>query len=172
MQKKENMIQIGEIYREHGIKGEVKVYIYSNSSENFREGMKVILQKPGQDQIETKIKQVKPYKKWFLTRFDIFNNPEQVLAWRKAALFINKEDLASADEDEHYLYELIGFKVIDQNGELVGVLKGMQREGDSALYVVHNKNGEEILIPAVDEWVKKIDKELETIVIKRREGLF
>lgn len=171
MMRHQNYIQIGEIYREHGIRGEVKVYIYSHSSENFQEGQEIILERSDGEELKTKILNAESYKQWFLTRFSAFKNPEEVREWRKAGIFVDKAHLTEAGEGEHYLFELIGFNVEDQEGNQVGTLKGMMGEGESALYVVHDEQEKEILIPAVREWVLKIDKENKKIVVKVLEGL-
>ena len=168
---KEGYIQIGEIYREHGVQGEVKVWVYSQSDENFRKGMKVILRRSDGDESEVQIDAAAPYQKWFLTKFSTFTNPEKAKEWRKAHVLVKKSDLTKARRGEYYLFDLIGCQVVDVHDRPIGTLNGMTGEGESALFVVHGEKGDEILIPAVPEWIEKVDKKGKKIVVKMQEGL-
>lgn len=171
MINQKDYLHIGEIYREHGIHGAVKVYVYSKTSENFREGMKVWLQKEAGDLVEAQVMQVSPYNRWFLTQFSVFKTPEEASQWRKASVWILKKDLSNPDTKEHYLSDLIGFIVVTNKDRIVGCLQGMQGEGESALFVVASDSGEEILIPVVKKWILEIDKKNKKIILSLPEGL-
>ncbi|MBI4412311.1 MAG: 16S rRNA processing protein RimM [Deltaproteobacteria bacterium] len=170
-EKKEELIQIGEIYREHGIKGEVKVWVYSRSDENFRKGMPVILRRTDGEEMEAKILEVTPFQQWFLTRFSFLKNPEEARLWRKAKILVGRKDLASAGMGEYYLFDLIGYAVVDIGGCVIGTLEGMMGEGETALFVVCGQDEKEILIPAVPAWIEKVDRKGKKIVVKLQEGL-
>ena len=103
MKNKEATLNIGEIFREHGIHGEVKVYLYSGNAENFRKDMQVWLERTGGNLMEVKVQKVEPYQRWFLTRLSLFNHPEEAKLWRKAKIYIKKSDLRanSSSWDSH-----------------------------------------------------------------------
>jgi 16S rRNA processing protein RimM len=61
-------------------------------------------------------------------------------------------------------------RVIDEEGKAVGVLKDVLRLSSNDVYVVE-KNGKEILLPAVKEFIRKIDIEAGTMTVRLIEGM-
>ncbi len=160
-------IVMGEIYREHGLKGEVKVYIYSGSMDNFKPGLTVRLKKESGDCAEAIIKKVVPYQKWFLTSFSLFHNPEEAKQWRQATLEVKKEDLQQTD---NYWFELEGFEVETTDGKKWGTLIGVTENKGQLLYVV--SGDKERLIPVVEKWLVLCDKKNKRIVLSLPEGFW
>ena len=60
----------------------------------------------------------------------------------------------SISEDEFYNEDLIDFEVINSNEEILGLLVDIMETGAHDIYIVGE---DEIMIPNVDEYVKKID---------------
>ena len=48
-----DLVMIGEVVKPHGIRGEVKVYPFSEQPENFRKYKKIVLQKPADEEPAT-----------------------------------------------------------------------------------------------------------------------
>ena len=67
--------------------------------------------------------------------------------------------------------QLIGLMVVDEHGEEKGKIIDVYTQSAHDIYVV-DWNGREILIPAVGEFIKKIDLENKRIYISEQEGLF
>lgn len=164
-------ILIGEIYREHGIQGRVRVFVYSGTSENFRPGMKIYLENKAGEGKQAVIKTAVPYQKWFLTQFSVFETPEEAKAWRKARVYISKKDLKESEKGESYVFELIGFEVVDLQGKKVGTIREMRGVGVTALFVLEAQDGSERLIPVVPQWIVSKDEKGKKIVMDLPEGL-
>ena len=169
--EKQGIILIGEIYREHGIQGRVRVYIYSHDGENFRQGMKVLLKNSAGVSKEVLIQEAVPYQKWFLTKFSSFSSPDDVKTWRKAQVFISQKDLKKSGQGEAYIFELIGFVVCDLKGKEIGTIQEVRGAGLTALFVLEGAQGREVLIPVVPQWIISRDKKGKKIVMNLPEGL-
>lgn len=168
---KNHLIQIGEIYREHGIRGQVKVYLYSGSLDNFSPDKTITLKLDGQKSLLTKIENVKPFKKWFLTKFDKLQNIEEAKQWRKASIWIREEDLKTLDEGEFYLYELIGMEVWQDQNSCLGIITELQGHDMNPILKVENSQKQEILIPYVSSWIEEFDQKQKRIFMNLPEGL-
>lgn len=165
-------ILIGEIYREHGIQGRVRVFIYSGTSDNFRPGMKIYLENEAGEGKQAVIKTAVPYQKWYLTKLSVFETPEEAKAWRKARVFISKKDLKESAKGESYIFELIGFAVLDSHGATVGTIREIRGVGQTALFVLEANDGNERLIPVVPKWIVSKDEKQKKMVMQFPEGLF
>ena len=60
--------------------------------------------------------------------------------------------------------DLVGCKVITDEGEDFGELVDVLQTGANGVYVVKTKDGKEVLLPAIDECV--LEKDIENKVIK------
>jgi 16S rRNA processing protein RimM len=168
----EGYLEIGELVREHGVKGEVKVLVYSGSGESLRKGLSVILQhKLSKEQTETIIESVRPVHDGFLIRFKLFDSPEAAKLFRRAGLLLKKTDLPQLASSDHYIEELFGFSFYDLKGNLLGELQKVTGTGKTLLFSLINAEGQEILIPLVSEWIKKIDKQKKQVTCDLPEGL-
>ena len=80
--------------------------------------------------------------------------------------------VSTNDDDEINLIgsDLIGFKVLTDLGNKVGILKDVMWLPHSDVYVITN-GGKELLIPVIPEVVKGINHEQGVIVITPMEGL-
>ena len=79
---------------------------------------------------------------------------------------VYEEDLPSLPEGTYYIKDLIGLDVITDDGRELGKLDDVIQTGANDVY---NVNG--ILLPVIDEVVKKIDLENHKIVVHLIDGL-
>ena len=163
-----NHIEIGALYREHGLKGLCKVYIYSQSDENLEVGQDYILESETGKTMNAKILGISYIQKFFLIDFDCFTGGDQVVAWRKAKLWIH-EDALQKEDGEMYDFEWKGITILDTNQKTVGVIQDI--EHNPLPQFVVDCAGRSVLIPWVDGWIVEHNEELKTIVMDLPEGL-
>ena len=156
-------IKIGKIVNAQGLKGEVKVYNYSDSMERYEELDRVILQRKGQEETR-EIEKVRYQGSMVILKLkgvDDRNAAERLKEWD---LMITEEDLRDLPEDTFYIRDLIGMKVVDDGayGE-IGVLKDVLQNSSQDVYVVSAPEGRDILIPAVKDFIREIDMQEKVI---------
>lgn len=162
-------LQIGEIYREHGVKGYVKVYIYSATDENLEVGKSCVLQSQDGVLLKTKLKDVSSVGRYFLLKFDEFQNPEDVQSFRKAGLFVEKSKL-TREEGEIYDYEWQGLRVLDTQKREIGTIKQIAYM-PLKQFLVQTASQEELLIPYNPDWIANVDLKAKSVVLDLPEGL-
>ena len=164
-----NYLKIGEIYREHGVKGFCKFYAYSLSDDHLIADQAYILTHPEFADARVKIIEIMPFQRYFLIRFDCFATPEAVKSYRKAKLWLEKSKI-KRDDNSIYDFEFKGCQVYDQQQQKVGDI----------LNVVYNplrqfivkRGSEEFFIPYVPDWVIKFDRKQKIIFMTLPEGLY
>lgn len=153
-------ISVGEIVKAQGIKGEVKVRSLSDNEERFKIGSKLFIG----DEIVT-IKRSYKQKAMLILGFEEYDNINDILKFVGKDLTIDEKDLGKLAEDEVYIKDLIGLKVIcdGQNvGEIVDVFSGVY---PNDVYVIKTDGGE-VLLPAIKNTIKKIDTEEKIIEVE------
>ena len=84
-------------------------------------------------------------------------------------LFVDQDTLKPLEDDEFYLHELIGKKVKNTEGELLGTVTDVIFLPSSPVLEVKNEENQKILIPFVGAFIAKVDQN--QIVINEIEGL-
>lgn len=161
-------IKIGQIVNAVALRGEVKIYNYSDYKERFEELDTVILEK-GRTSKEYKIENVRYQKNMVIAKFKGVNDRNQAEALKDYDVMITEEDLRELPEDTFYIRDLIGCNVVDLNSETkVGVIKDVLQNTAQDIYQVETSEGKEVLIPAVAQFVKNVkidEKNVEVTLI-------
>ena len=80
------------------------------------------------------------------------------------------EQLAPANEGDYYPFQLIGLDVFTEENELIGQLREIYSSKHQSIYEIRNGK-KEYLIPATQNFIKKIDLHEKKIIIHVIEGL-
>lgn len=161
---KKQFLEAGRIINTHGIRGELKVEPWTNGPE-YLSGFKRFFI----DGSPVKVLSSRVYKGFVFLALDGVNDIDSAVRLKNRILFIDRDD-ADLDEGEYFLQDIIGLSVIDcDSGAEIGVLTDILDLPSGNVYVV--RGDREILIPAVPEFVKKVDVDGGTVSVKLIEGM-
>lgn len=95
---------------------------------------------------------------------------------RGAEVYIAEADLPPPDEGEEYLFRLLGSKVFlpdveEAAGAEIGVFEAILDTPGQITWVIRGKHDEEILFPAVPQFILGLDAKRKEIVIDPPPGL-
>ncbi|MCC8024354.1 MAG: ribosome maturation factor RimM [Clostridium sp.] len=166
----EDMLRVGVISSTHGVKGEVKVFPTTDDAARFKELKEVILD-TGKEQIPLTIEQVKFFKKMVILKFKGYDNINDIEKYKSRNLLIPREKAVELGPDEYFITDLIGLKVITDQGEPLGVMKDVLETGANDVYIVELENGKELMVPAIGDCILDINLEEQTMKIHLLEGL-
>lgn len=165
-EEKMEKIKIGKIVNVVGLKGELKVYHYTDYKERFEELKNIYLENAPYKIIGTRY-----MKDMVILKLQGINSRTEAEKYKDKDLYIDKEDVRVLPEDTYYINDLIGLSVIDENGMNLGILSDVIQNKAQDLYEVERENKSKFLIPAVEEFIIDIDITNKTITIKLIEGL-
>ena len=94
----------------------------------------------------------------------------QVLPLVGRELYVRRSQLPPLADDEFYWFDLIGLRVVTDEGLELGRLENIMETGSNDVYLVRAE-GKEYLIPAIEEVVKAIDLDAGVMTISPLEGL-
>ena len=162
--------QIGVITQTHGIKGEVKVFPTTDEVKRLQRLEKVTIDS-GKKRVEAEIESVKFFKQFVILKFKGFDTIEDIQPYKQAKLLVDREHAVRLRKDEYFVADLIGTKVVSDEGTELGVMTDVIETGANDVYVVKNSEGEEILFPAIKDCVKEVDLENGVITLHVMDGL-
>ena len=160
-------ITIAKILNTHGVKGELKVEVYTDFlEERFLKGSKVYI---GEDHIEAIVKSYRMHNGFMLLLLKDLENINLVEKYKNNYIYKSSDDIEPL-EDGYFFRDLKDADVYVDN-ILVG--KSMYcEEGISSNYLrVKKIDNKEVLIPILDQFIEKIDVKNKRIDIVKMEGL-
>ena len=160
-------IKVGKITSPVGIKGEVKVYPYTDYLERFEE-----LEELQADGDIVRIEKVRYKNEMVILKFEGIDDRNAAEVMRNKFLTIGKDELRELDEDKYYIFDLIGLEAVDQEGHHLGTVTDVIQNSAQDLYEITADNGKINLVPAVYELVTDIDINNGIMKINLIEGLF
>lgn len=166
----EDILRVGVITTTHGVRGEVKVFPTTDSAERFLD-MEYVLLDTGRELKELHIQNVKFYKNQAILKFKEINNINDIEKYKGCELWIRREDAQELSEDEYYVADLLGMKVVLEDGSYFGTLKDVMETGANDVYIVTTEQGDEVLLPAIKECILDVDIEENVMTVHLMKGL-
>ncbi|HEY5272032.1 MAG TPA: ribosome maturation factor RimM [Acidimicrobiales bacterium] len=129
------LLEVGQIIRPHGLRGEVVVNLVSNRSDRLDPGSMLHTKVSGQRRIPDVLEVVasRPFQTRHLVVFSGVASREDADLLRGVTLLAEP---ASDDDDALYVHELIGKHVVDQAGVDRGAVRAVEANPASDLLVL------------------------------------
>ena len=154
----EQYLRVGVITNSHGIKGEVKVFPTTDDIKRFDYLEEAVIN-TGKEYINVNVTGVK------------YDNINDILKFKGLDLLVSRENAIPLGEDEHFIVDLIGCNVVDEEKNYIGELVDVMETGANGVYVVKTPEGREVLFPVIEQCVLNKDIENKTITVHVMKGL-
>lgn len=163
------MYIVGHILKPQGIKGEIKIGSVSPDTARFYRLKKIFIkcEKLESYLIET----VRISGGFVFLKFSGISSRNEVEKFRGCDVLIRKEDLIDLKDDEYFIHDLVGCRVLDEDNNKIGELKEVMQNPSNDVYILTTPDGREILIPAIGDVIRKIDLKTKKIYVRIPEGL-
>ena len=143
-------VLVGRIVKPHGIRGEVAVDVLSDVPDRFAPG--TVHTARGST---LTVAASRPHQGRLLVAFEGIADRTQAEGLRGAELYADPVDLS--DADTYYAHELVGMRVVGDDGADLGTVVDLVELPAAAGYdllEVERPDGRRWLLPAVDEYVE------------------
>lgn len=165
-----DFLEIGKIINTHGLKGEVKISVWTDAPDDF-ENLRYVLTKSGDEEKRLNISGIKYQKNNIIVKFREINSIEDAQNYKNAVLYVPKSELGELPENVYYIADLLDSEIFSETGEKIGVLRDVFSTGSNDVYDIKRENAKNLLVPIIDGVVKSVDTDNKKIVIKIPEGL-
>ncbi len=168
--RKEECFYLGKIAKKFSFKGEVLIYLDTDEPELY-ENMESVFVEFNNNLVPFFIENSSLHKNDFLrVRFEDVNNEEEADKILGLPVYLPLQLLPKLTGDKFYFHEVIGFKVEDKRLGFVGEIQSINDSSAQPLFEVLNGDVE-ILIPMIDHFLVKIDRENKKVMMDLPEGL-
>lgn len=166
-------LRLGIITSSHGIKGEAKVYPTSDDLSHFKKIKECsLVSEDGKIRINTCLESSRQNKNMLLCKFSNINSPEEVLKYRKYAIYVDRDKLPKLKANENYIGDLIGLDVIEENKSKLGTVKDVFETGaNHVMEVILDKNQKSVLFPYIKDCILDVNLEENYILVHVLDGL-
>ncbi len=157
------LIAIGKIRRPHGVKGEVIFEPYPEYSLKLKAGKMVLI---GKKKEAYSLRSVRSMDRNYLIAFDSLTDCDQVSHMRNVEVFVQSTQLNRPRNTAHYPHEVLGMTVVDEQGKVIGSLVEVMVTGANDVYIVKNAEEDEVLLPAIETVILRVDEEEKVITVR------
>lgn len=164
-----NNFLIGKIINTHGVKGEIKIYPYTDELISLSKQKIIFLDDSLTKKYE--IESTKLIKDLLVVKLSGINSIEQAKNIIDKYVYIPKDPNEKLEENTYYIQDLLDANVVDENNVTIGKLTYIFNTGANDIYEITDSNGKIIYVPAIKDVVMKIDIVNKEIIIKLMEGL-
>ena len=161
-------LEIGLIVRPHGVRGEMVVEASSELLPGLESGTTIFY---GPDREKLMVERVRPHRGRLLLMAKAITDRDQAEALRQQILYLHSDEVDPLPDGSFYYWQIIGLEVYAESGAKLGVVKQIIETGANDVYVLEDDEGREVLIPAIEEVILKVDLDREQIVVHLLPGL-
>ncbi len=168
--RKEDCFYLGRIVRKHSFKGEVVLKLDTDEPELYQE-MESVFVNIGNNMIPFFIKDSLLQKgNQLRVNFETIQSEADADALLKAGVYLPLSMLPKLTGKKFYFHEIIGFAAEDVAYGAIGTVTGVNDSSAQPLFEIEEE-GMQILVPMIDDFIVKIDREQQKILLKTPAGL-
>ncbi len=166
----EALIPVGKIIATHGIRGLLKIHSFSGNIESLQACSSVTIKSPDGVLTSLKLKSIASSAGKLVLGFLGLDDINQAQQFVGSEICLLRSQLPDPEDDEYYWCDLIGLRVVTNEGVELGVIEDIFEAGSSDIYVVRG-TGREYLIPAIADVINSVDLKNGRILVSPLEGL-
>ena len=160
---KEKFLEAGEIVNTHGVKGEVKIVPWADSAEFLRGFKKLYI-----NGAAYRLRGSFVHKGCLIASLEGVDDVNAAMVLKGKKICIDRADV-KLPKGKYFLSDILGAKVVTEDGAEVGVLADVIENPTQNVYIVRGET--EHLIPAVPEFILERNTDEGFVRVKLIEGM-
>jgi 16S rRNA processing protein RimM len=159
----DDLVQVGFVYGAWGVAGGIRVRPFSTEADALLSAKTWWLDKPGLHDVD--VRRAKLHGGDVVATLVGLDDRDLAEALKGAAVSVPRSAFPQLEEDEFYWADLIGLDVENLQGERLGAVADLMSNGPQSILRVASEGQDERLIPFVDQYVIKVDKDAKKIIV-------
>lgn len=161
-------LAVGRIAKPHGVLGEVRVELMTDHPERFEWLDAIYVGEKNPRRVP--IVSVRYHQDVVLLKLEGYPTRTEAELLRGELLQVPESEAVPLEDDEYFLYQLIGIEVFTEQGRHLGQLTEILETGANNVFVIDNE-GRQYLIPDIPDVIREVDIENRRLVIHPMPGL-
>ncbi|MGM9615536.1 MAG: ribosome maturation factor RimM [Oscillospiraceae bacterium] len=160
---KKQYLEAGRIVNTHGVRGEVKIEPWADDASFLTRFKRFYM-----DGQPVKVRSCRVHKAMCIVSLEGIDDVNAAMALKGRVIFIDRADV-KLPKGTVFIQDILGAKVVDEQGNELGVLKEVMPAPAASVYVVQGER--EILIPDVPAFILDKDADNGIITVRLIEGM-
>lgn len=161
----DDLIALGAVRGAYGLKGWVRIAPFAADGrvlEAVRQWWLLV----GSEPKGLAVQEVKRHAEVLVAKWEGCESKEAADALKGGTIAIARSDFPAVSEGEHYLTDVVGYRVVNREGSELGTVSGI-RSGAATqwLEIERSDEGESLLIPLIDQYVEAIEPDARMIKV-------
>ena len=166
----DDRLRVGVITSPHGVHGEVNVYPTTDDMSRFNKLKKCYIDTK-KALLPVEIDGVKFFKGMTILHFKDMDDRNEMEKLRQCDILIDRADAVKLEEGEYFICDIIGLKVITDDGTELGILEDVIQTAANDVYQVKMHDGKEVLIPSIKDCILERNFEEKYVKVHLLPGL-
>ena len=165
-------LSLGKIANTFGLDGTLKVYSTTNMGEKrYQKGATVYLfDEENNTYVPYKVLNYRHNGLFDFVKLENIENIEAALSKKGQEIFVEK-NTKDLDKNSYFYSDLRGCKVVDKEGNNLGIVKEIEEFPAQITLRVSRKNNRDFFVPFIEVFIASVDIENKMITINMMEGL-
>ncbi len=156
---------MGRVQRPHALKGELRVSAFSPTGRNLQRGRPVYL-----GGVRRIVERSRFDRDSWIVKLAGLDSRNDVEVFRGEFLETADNDVLRDDDESFFVHEIVGLRVVTEDGRELGRVREVLDTGANDVYVV-GSGKDEILLPAIADVVLSIDVPEGKMVVRLMAGM-
>ncbi len=170
MTSRPDYITVGKFGRPRGVIGEIYITPDTDFPDRFLGLTELLVERNGQKET-LGIESAELIGGRPVVRIKGYESKEEVSRLTNLIIVLPGELAVDLPEGLYYQFDLVGCKVLGEDGTEYGILEEILFYPANDLYRIKKDNSGEFLLPVVDKFIKGVDIEKKEIIIEPPDGL-
>ncbi len=176
MESPPERVAIGKLGRPHGIRGEIRLFLFNPNSEALRPGLHATVRMPDGTATDVVVDQARYAKKFVILKLQGLSGREDADALKHGQLEIDYDDLPELDDDAFYYLDLVGASVfeapevdtidLDDDAQPLGTVDRFFETGANDVMVVDRGEQKDLFVPLVEHAVALLDLDAHQVILQ------
>lgn len=161
-------IAVGKVLRPHGVRGDLLVDPYSETIRSLEEDSEVFI---GSPDASWRVSSIRAHRQQMILHLEGCDDREAAEAFRGSELIIPMDEAEPLPEGVYYRWQILGLAVADEDGAELGEVTDIIETGANDVYVVQGADPRELLLPAIESVILKVDLDAGRLLVRLPDGL-
>ncbi|MBN1291518.1 MAG: 16S rRNA processing protein RimM [Candidatus Latescibacteria bacterium] len=166
----DNLVAIGYILKAKGLHGEIKLKSLSNIAGRFDLLEEVYIELKDSSVIKHTVEYAKLFGEYVIVKLEDINDRAYAESLRGAYVLVDDKNLATLPSESYYIFDLIDMEVFDSDNLCIGKVLCVEQYPANDVIVIRTENND-IMVPAIKEYILDIDTKNKRIMVNIPEGL-
>ena len=163
-------VPFGKFGKCHGLKGALKFYPFHFDLGACQSILHIRIELFENYWIEDEVESLRGFRPPLILKLKGLHSIEEAETYRGSETEALRKELPNPPNGKPYWFDIEGLDAFDENGQYYGRVEEILQTGSNEVYVVRNSE-RELLLPAIDWVIKKIDLRNRTLIFRVVDGL-